>query len=90
MGEFNRRQGGENWRHQISVLQRENLSCEQELRGRLRVKEEEALRSMQAQELEIKERNRIRRESFKQEVSTPYKKLETHELPSDAQFYRRI
>jgi hypothetical protein len=45
---------------------------------------------MQAQELEIKERNRIRRESFKQEVSTPYKKLENHELPSDAQFYRRI
>ena len=90
MGEFSLRKGGESWRHQIGVVQRENLSYEQELRERLRVREEEALRSMQAQELEIKERNRMRRDSFKQEVYTPYRKLDNHELPSDAQFYRRI
>jgi hypothetical protein len=56
------------------------------------VKEEEALRSVQAQELEIKERNRRRRESFKQgDVSTPYHKLDSREMPTpEQQYFRRI
>lgn len=46
---------------------------------------------MQAQELEIKERNRQRRESFKQgEVSTPYHKLDSREIATDPQYFRRI
>jgi hypothetical protein len=90
VGEVQRRQAGENWRQQISLMQRETVSYEQELRDRLRVREEEALRSMQTQELEIKERNRIRRESFKQDVYTPYHKLESREFPSDPQYFRRI
>lgn len=90
-GEVQRRQAGENWRQQISVLQRETFSYEQELRGRLRVKEEEALRSMQAQELEIKERNRVRRESFV-DLATPHHRLDastpSYKLDASKPYYK--
>jgi hypothetical protein len=54
---------GENWRERIDSLQKEHLSYEYELRQKMRDKEEQALRSVQAQELEIRERNRMRMQS---------------------------
>lgn len=51
----------EDWRLRIDALQKEYLSYETDLRDRIRLKEEAALKSIQAQEMEIQERNQRRR-----------------------------
>jgi len=49
VNEMQRRQIGEDWRSKISLLQREHFSYEQEIRSKMKGKEEDALRSIQAQ-----------------------------------------
>jgi hypothetical protein len=47
--ELHRRQTGDDWRIKINALQREHLSYETELREKMRVKEEQSLRSIRTQ-----------------------------------------
>ena len=61
MSELHRKRAGEDWRVKIDTLQKENLSYETDLRERIRIKEEEAIRNVRVQEMEIQERNQKRR-----------------------------
>lgn len=46
---MNRRQSGEDWRVKIEALKREHLSYENDIREKMRVREEQSLRNVQTQ-----------------------------------------